>query len=79
MSQLTGLKVAVLRGTGPQGRGLALRFARAGLDVVVGSRAVDLAAKVAAELGDRSGGQVAGADNADAAGAADVDSAPWTR
>ena len=35
----TNLRVAVLGGTGPQGRGLARRFAEAGLDVIVGSRA----------------------------------------
>ena len=33
----TNLRVAVLGGTGPQGRGLARRFAAAGLDVIVGS------------------------------------------
>ena len=31
MSQLAGKTVAVLGGTGPQGRGLARRFAAAGL------------------------------------------------
>ena len=32
------MSVAILGGTGPQGRGLALRFARAGIPVVIGSR-----------------------------------------
>ncbi|MEU8188769.1 NAD(P)-binding domain-containing protein, partial [Micromonospora carbonacea] len=41
---LRGRTVAVLGGTGPQGRGLARRFAAAGLDVVLGSRDADRAA-----------------------------------
>ena len=38
---LTSLTLAVLGGTGPQGRGLARRFAQAGLSVVLGSRTAD--------------------------------------
>ncbi len=43
--------LAVLGGTGPQGRGLARRLAGAGLPVVVGSREEERATRVAAELG----------------------------
>ena len=32
------MKIAIIGGTGPQGQGLALRFAKAGLEVFVGSR-----------------------------------------
>ena len=32
------MKIAILGGTGPQGQGLALRFASLGIDVAVGSR-----------------------------------------
>jgi NADPH-dependent F420 reductase len=64
--------VAVLGGTGPQGRGLSQRFAQAGLRVVVGSRATERAEKVAAELSEVTGGVVEGASNADAAVAGDV-------
>ena len=32
------MSIAIIGGTGPQGKGLALRFARAGIDVVIGSR-----------------------------------------
>lgn len=45
------MTIAVLGGTGPQGKGLALRWAVAGQDVVLGSRDPDRAAAVAAELG----------------------------
>jgi hypothetical protein len=59
------MTIAILGGTGPQGRGLALRFARAGLDVVIGSRdaarasatANELAAKIPAASGHISGGE----------------------
>ena len=40
---LAGRTVAVLGGTGPQGRGLARRFAAAGLPVVIGSRSAERA------------------------------------
>ena len=65
--------VAVLGGTGPQGRGLARRFAAAGLDVVIGSRSAERAAEAAAGLG------VRGADNAAAAAEGDVVvvAVPW--
>ena len=68
----TDLRVAVLGGTGPQGRGLARRFAAAGLDVIVGSRSAERAAGVAAELSEATGRSVSGADNLGAAEAGDV-------
>ncbi|MFI2714017.1 NADPH-dependent F420 reductase [Micromonospora sp. NPDC018662] len=72
---LRGRTVAVLGGTGPQGRGLARRFAAAGLDVVLGSRAAERAAEAAAALP----GRVRGLSNADAADAGDivVVAVPW--
>jgi len=71
--------VAVLGGTGPQGRGLARRFAAAGIAVVIGSRDADRAAGVAADLADATGGTMSGADNATAAGQGDVVvvAVPW--
>ena len=71
--------VAVLGGTGPQGRGLARRFAAAGIPVVIGSRDADRAAALATELADATGGTVSGADNATAAGQGDVVvvAVPW--
>ncbi|HUY96065.1 MAG TPA: NADPH-dependent F420 reductase [Verrucomicrobiae bacterium] len=47
--------IAILGGTGPLGRGLALRWARAGCAVVVGSREATRAEALAAELRDLAG------------------------
>jgi len=69
---LSGKTIAVLGGTGPQGRGLARRFAAAGLPVVIGSRSADRAVETAATLAEATGGEVTGADNAGAAAAGDV-------
>lgn len=71
--------IAVLGGTGPQGRGLARRFAAAGLDVVIGSRSTDRAIEVATELSSATGGTVRGADNETAAGQGDIVivAVPW--
>jgi 8-hydroxy-5-deazaflavin:NADPH oxidoreductase len=66
------LTVAVLGGTGPQGRGLARRWAAAGVGVVIGSRSAERAAATAAELAGATGGDVRGADNHEAAAAGDV-------
>ena len=49
---LAGKAIAVLGGTGAQGRGLARRFAEAGLAVVLGSRDADRARETAAGLMD---------------------------
>lgn len=60
------LSIGILGGTGPQGRGLARRFAAAGHQVVLGSRSAERAAGVATELGlDR----IEGGDNLQAASA----------
>ncbi|MDF1605340.1 NADPH-dependent F420 reductase [Nocardioides sp. YIM 152315] len=76
---LAGKTIAVLGGTGPQGRGLARRFAAAGLPVVIGSRSAERAADAAAALVEAVGGRVTGADNAAAAEAGDivVVAVPW--
>ena len=68
--------LAVLGGTGEQGRGLARRFALAGHQVVIGSRSAERAQTAADELG---GGSVSGAANADAAAKGDVVivAVPW--
>jgi NADPH-dependent F420 reductase len=72
MASLDGLTVAVLGGTGPQGRGLVRRWAAAGLATVIGSRDPDRAAAVAAELAGATGGDVRGLGNSEAAAAGDV-------
>ena len=71
--------VAVLGGTGPQGRGLARRWAAAGIPVVIGSRSAERATATATELAEATGGTVSGADNAKAAEQGDVVviAVPW--
>jgi len=69
---LAGKTVAVLGGTGPQGRGLAKRFALAGVPVVIGSRSAERASEAADELAAETGGTVSGADNEGASVAGDV-------
>jgi NADPH-dependent F420 reductase len=72
---VSSLVVAVLGGTGEQGRGLARRLAMAGHTVVLGSRDAGRAAAAAEGLPDR----VSGASNAAAAAAGDVVivAVPW--
>ncbi|HEY0561078.1 MAG: reduced coenzyme oxidoreductase [Mycobacterium sp.] len=79
LPDVTGLSIAVLGGTGPQGRGLARRFAAAGLTVVLGSRDGERAAALAAELATATGGDVRGAANGEAAAQADIVlvAVPW--
>ena len=70
---MTTYDVAVIGGTGPQGKGLAYRWARHGHRVVLGSRSAERADKAAAEITARvPDGVVMGAANADAAAGADV-------
>lgn len=64
--------IAILGGTGKEGRALALRWARAGRAVVLGSRDASRAGKAAAEVAAGSGGSVTGMANADACAAAGV-------
>ncbi len=66
--------VGILGGTGPAGRGVAVRLAAGGHDVVLGSREAQRASDVAASLGER----IRGAGNDEAAGADIVVVAtPW--
>jgi len=69
------MNIAILGGTGPQGQGLALRFARAGVQVTIGSRDAVRAAEVAAVLNDTWRDVIArpirGTDNVAAANAAE--------
>jgi 8-hydroxy-5-deazaflavin:NADPH oxidoreductase len=75
MTSVTDLTVGVIGGTGPQGKGLALRWSAAGIRVAIGSRDADRAAAAAAELG----GSVTGNANDAVAAAADlvVVTVPW--
>lgn len=70
-------RIAVIGGTGPQGKGLAYRFALHGHEVVIGSREAERAEETATEIRDRLAGEgaasrVSGTSNADAPGTADI-------
>jgi NADPH-dependent F420 reductase len=75
LPDVSSLVVGVLGGTGPQGKGLAYRLAKAGQKVIIGSRAADRARTAAEELGHG----VEGADNAECARRSDVVivAVPW--
>jgi 8-hydroxy-5-deazaflavin:NADPH oxidoreductase len=86
LPDVTDLTVGILGGTGPQGRGLAYRWARAGQRVQIGSRSATRGAETAAEIaamrgvvsGLVNGNHVSGGDNAHACDADVVIVAvPW--
>ena len=65
--------LAFLGGTGPEGRGLALRMALAGEEVIIGSRDASRAAAAAQELLQAApGARIRGAENGEAAATAQV-------
>ena len=66
--------IAILGGTGPAGMGLALRWARAGENVIIGSRDAQRAQEVAAKIKEKAGpqGNISGMENAAACAVADV-------
>lgn len=67
------MKLAFVGGTGPEGMGLALRFAAAGHEVAVGSRAAERGADAAQEIVRQVPGAAAsGGTNADVVAGADV-------
>jgi NADPH-dependent F420 reductase len=62
------VKIAILGGTGRVGTGLALRWANAGYDVIIGSRQPEKAVQVATRLNDELGRElIAGQSNSEAA------------
>ncbi|PPR78164.1 MAG: hypothetical protein CFH01_01144 [Alphaproteobacteria bacterium MarineAlpha2_Bin1] len=78
------MSIAIIGGTGPQGQGLAKRFAMAGKDVIIGSRNEENAKKVASELLNQIpsvGNKIIGCDNKEAiknAGEFIILSVPWS-
>src|ERR1044072_5874646 len=68
MTDVSGLSIGILGGTGDQGKGLARRFALAGHQVVIGSRRAGRAREAADSIG--SGAR--GAENAVVATEADL-------
>ncbi|WP_412539958.1 NADPH-dependent F420 reductase [Longispora sp. K20-0274] len=73
LPDVSALTVAILGGTGDQGRGLALRLVGAGQRVLIGSRTAERGRAAGAEVG------AEGGDNASVAAAADVVivAVPW--
>src|SRR5258708_19855981 len=67
-------KIAMLGGTGAEGCGLAFRMAKAGENILIGSREPARAQETARLLRERIGGaaQIEGLDNPSAAAACDV-------
>jgi len=66
--------IAVIGGTGPAGMGLALRWARAGETIIIGSRDAQRAQQAAAAIQQKVGPQanVSGMENSAACAAADI-------
>jgi NADPH-dependent F420 reductase len=66
--------IAILGGTGPAGMGLALRWARAGETIIIGSRDAQRAQDAAGEIKKRAGDQarVTGMENSAACAATDL-------
>src|SRR5262245_18832372 len=75
---MSNQRIAIIGGTGDQGKGLALRWARAGVEIIIGSRDRERAKAASAEmramLNASGAGDVSldGSTNADAAGAAPI-------
>jgi predicted dinucleotide-binding enzyme len=74
MSDPILLTIAILGGTGKEGKGLAYRWARTGYKVLIGSRTPQKAVTVAEELSMMLGGQalIEGLGNPEAAQSADI-------
>lgn len=67
------MKIAILGGTGDEGLGLAMRFAKAGHEVIIGSRSAERAQDAASKVRETvPTAQVSGMGNADAAAAAEM-------
>jgi NADPH-dependent F420 reductase len=68
------ITIAVLGGTGKEGKGLALRWAKAGYHILIGSRSIEKAKATAQEIVEQLGGKafVDGTSNIKAAYIADI-------
>ena len=74
MSEAAPRPIAVLGGTGPAGMGLALRWARAGESIIIGSRDARRAQEAAGNIKHKAGddARVSGLENSAACAAADL-------
>ena len=79
LPDVSEVTVGILGGTGPQGRGLAYRFARGGLTVRIGSRNAERGERTAAELSELPGATAVTGGGNEYAAAADVVvvAVPW--
>src|SRR3990172_11145055 len=67
------LTLGLIGGTGPEGKGLGYRWARAGYNLILGSRSAEKAEAAAREINERIGGEaVRGMVNGQAAEACDI-------
>jgi len=64
--------ISIVGGTGALGSGLAMRWARAGHRIIIGSRDGDRAGQIAGDLSARAEEQISGMENAQAAAAGDI-------
>lgn len=74
------MTIAIIGGTGPQGQGLAKRFAQAGIEVALGSRDATRGAEIASEINAGFPATITGYDNQGAVAAADrfvIIAVPW--
>ena len=74
MNSTSTRSIAILGGTGPAGTGLALRWARAGETIIIGSRDAERAQHVAEMIQQKTGpeAKVSGMENSAACAAADL-------
>jgi NADPH-dependent F420 reductase len=66
------MRIAVVGGTGKEGRGMALRWARAGHNVFIGSRDAERAREAATELSAQAGSNIQGGENTEAVAASEL-------
>ena len=66
------MRLGLVGGTGKEGRGLSVRWAKAGHSVVIGSRDAERAREKAAELSDAAGVRIEGGENTDIVRDADI-------
>ena len=71
---MSNQRIAIIGGTGDQGKGLALRWARAGFEIVIGSRDRERAETASAEM--RAVLASHGANNVNLDGSTNADAEP---
>lgn len=73
------VRIALLGGTGNLGKGLAVRLAKLGYEVIVGSRSEEKALRLASEYSEIAGVEIAGTVNGEAAKRCDIAffTIPW--